>query len=191
MFTNSNVIDTSNSSFVDNGVWELGFVKKDVYDFEILLLELITRKEPIEINNFSYGFNGSLFDWITHLLSNSFDIYSGIDNSLIDRGFDGEIIELLRIACTCLNPFPSQRPTMFELYNTISTFGERYGIANDFEILMQPEITIACSSIEINTISTFGERYDTTNDYEILMQSEIAIASSLNEIVEVEIAQTN
>ena len=56
---------------------------------------------------------------------------------------------------------------------------------------MQPEIAIASSSIEINTISTFGERYDTTNDYEILMQSEIAIASSLNEIVEVEIAQTN
>nr|XP_023921875.1 probably inactive leucine-rich repeat receptor-like protein kinase At5g48380 [Quercus suber] len=127
----------------------LGFVKKDVYDFGILLLMLITRKEPIEINSFSYGFNGSLFDWITHLLSNSYDIYSVIDNSLIDRGFDGEIIELLRIACTCLNPFPSQRPTMLELYNTISTFGERDGITNDSEILMQPKITIASSSNEI------------------------------------------
>ena len=191
MFTNSNVIDTSNSSFVDNGGWELGFVKRDVYDFGILLHELITRKEPIEINNFSYGFNGSLFDWITHLLSNSSDIYSVIDNSLINKGFDGEIIELLRIACTCLNPFPSQRPTMLELYNTISTIGERDGITNDSKILMQPEITIACSSIEINTISTFGERYGITNDSEILMQSKITIASSSNEIVEVEIAQTH
>ena len=62
MFMNSNVINTSNSSFVDSGAWELGFVKKYVYDFGILLLELITRKEPIEINSFSYGFNGSLFD---------------------------------------------------------------------------------------------------------------------------------
>ena len=191
MFTNSNVIDTSNSSFVDNGGWELGFVKRDVYDFGILLHELITRKEPIEINNFSYGFNGSLFDWITHILRNSSDIYSVIDNSLINKGFDGEIIELLRIACTCLNPFPSQRPTMLELYNTISTIGERDGITNDSKILMQPEITIACSSIEINTISTFGERYGITNDSEILMQSKITIASSSNEIVEVEIAQTH
>ena len=123
MFTNSNVIDTSNSSFVDNGVWELGFVKRDVYDFGILPLKLITRKEPIEINSFSYGFNGSLFHWITHLLRNSSDIYSVIDNSLIGRGFDGEIFELLRIACTCLNPFPSQRPTMLELYNTMGPFG--------------------------------------------------------------------
>nr|POF21178.1 isoform 2 of probable inactive receptor kinase [Quercus suber] len=191
MFMNSNVIDTSNSSFVDSGVWELGFVKKDVYDFGILLLELITRKEPIEIDSFSYGFNGSLFDWITYLLSNSSDLDSVIDNSLIGRGFDDEIFELLRIACTCLNSFPRQRPTMLELYNTVSTFVERDGITNDSEILMQPEIAIASSSIEINTISTFGERYDIAIDSEILMQSEIAIASSSNEIVEVEIARTN
>ena len=53
---------------------------------------------------------------------------------------------------------------------------------------MQPEIAInASNSIEINTISTFGERYG----IQILIQSEIAIASSSNEIVEVEIAQTN
>ena len=61
----------------------------------------------------------------------------------------------------------------------------------DSKILMQPEITIACSSIEINTISTLGERYGITNDSEILMQSEITIASSSNEIFEVEIAQTH
>ena len=77
---------------------------------------------------------------------------------------------------------------MSELYNTISTFGEKDGITNDSEILMQPEIAInASNSIEINTISTFGERYG----IQILIQSEIAIASSSNEIVEVEIAQTN
>ena len=110
---------------------------------------------------------------------------------LIGRGFDGEIFELLRIACTCLNPFCSQRPTMLELYNTISTFGKKDGITNDFEISMQPEIAIASSSIETNTVCTFGERYGITNDSEILIQSEIAIASSSNEIVGVEIAQTN
>ena len=89
-----------------------------------------------------------------------------------------------------LTPFPSERPTMLELYDAISTFG-RYGVANDFEILMQPKIATASSSIEINTIRTFGERYSITNDSEILIKSEIAIASSSNEIVEEEIAQTN
>ena len=87
MFMHSNVIDTSNGSFVDSGVWELGFVKKDVYDFgKILLLALITRKEPIEINSYSYGLNRSLFDWITHLLSGSSNLCSVIYNSLIEIG---------------------------------------------------------------------------------------------------------
>ena len=108
----------------------VGFVKKHVFNFGILLLELITRKEPIEIYNYSYGLYGRLFDWITHLLSNSFDLYSVIDNSLIDKGFDGAIFELLIIACTCLNPFPSERPIMLELYEYNKYFG-RYGVAND------------------------------------------------------------
>ena len=77
---------------------------------------------------------------------------------------------------------------MLELYNTISTFGKKDGITNDSEILMQLEIAIASSSIEINTIGTFGERYGITNDSEILIQLEITIASSSNEIVEEEIA---
>ncbi|XP_023921873.2 probably inactive leucine-rich repeat receptor-like protein kinase At5g48380 [Quercus suber] len=134
MFIDSNDTHSSNSSFVDFGVWDLGFVKKDVYDFGILLLELVIGKEHIQINNHSNSSNGSLVDWITHLFTTSSDHYNVIDKSLIGRGFDGEIFEFLRIACTCLNPFPSKRPTMFELYNTISTLGERYDATNDSEI---------------------------------------------------------
>ncbi|KAK7842052.1 putativeinactive leucine-rich repeat receptor-like protein kinase [Quercus suber] len=85
MFIDSNNSNSSNSSFVDSGVWELGFVKKDVYDFGILLIELIIGKEPIQINNFSNSLNGSLANWITHLLSSSSDLYSVIDKSLIGR----------------------------------------------------------------------------------------------------------
>ena len=48
----SNEMDSSSSSFVDNGVWELGFVKKDLYDFGVLLLELITWKELNQIDNY-------------------------------------------------------------------------------------------------------------------------------------------
>ncbi|XP_050258188.1 probably inactive leucine-rich repeat receptor-like protein kinase At5g48380 [Quercus robur] len=149
MFMDSNEIDSSNSSFVDNGVWELGFVKKDVYDFGVLLLELITGKELNQIDNYLNSLCESLVDWITHLLTSSSDVYSVIDKPLIGQGFDGEIFQFLRIACTCLKPFPAQRPTMLELYNTISLLGERYGITNDFEILSQSKIATASTSNEI------------------------------------------
>nr|POF21173.1 putative inactive leucine-rich repeat receptor-like protein kinase [Quercus suber] len=130
MVMDSNETDSSNSSFVDNGVWELGFVKKDVYDFGLLLLELIIGKELNQINNYPNSLSESLVDWITHLLTSPSNVYSVIDKSLIGQGFDGEIFQFLRIACTCFKPFPVQRPTMLELYNTISLLGERYGITN-------------------------------------------------------------
>ena len=38
-----------NNIFMGSDVWELGYVKEDVYDFGILLLELIIGKESIEI----------------------------------------------------------------------------------------------------------------------------------------------
>lgn len=44
MFMDSTDIYFNNSAFVDNGVWELGFVKRDVYDFGVLLIKLIIGK---------------------------------------------------------------------------------------------------------------------------------------------------
>ncbi|KAK7826116.1 probably inactive leucine-rich repeat receptor-like protein kinase At5g48380 [Quercus suber] len=129
-------------------VWELGYVKKDVYDFGILLLELITGKESIEINNYANNSNENLVDWIAHLL-NSSDLYNVIDESLIGRGFEDEIFELLRIAFTCLQLFPSKRPTSLELYNTIRIFGERYCLTNGSEIWRQSEIATASTLCEI------------------------------------------
>ncbi|XP_050255512.1 probably inactive leucine-rich repeat receptor-like protein kinase At5g48380 [Quercus robur] len=138
-----------NSIFIGSDVWELGYVKKDVYDFGILLLELIIGKESIEINNFANNSNGSLVDWIAHLFTSSSNLYNVIDESLIGRGFEDEIFELLRIAYTCLNLFPSQRPTMLELYHTIHIFGERDRLTSNFEILRQSKIATASTSGEI------------------------------------------
>ena len=140
--------NTSNTFFIGDDVWELGYVKKDVYDFGILLLELIIGKESIEINNYANNSNESLVDWIAHLLTSSSDLYKVIDESLIGQGFEDEIFELLRIAYTCLKLFPSQRPTTLELYNTICIFGERVRLTHNSEILRQSEIA---------TASNFGE----------------------------------
>ena len=46
---NSSDNDLSNRFLDGNEVTELDFFKKDVYDVDILLLELIIGKEPIQI----------------------------------------------------------------------------------------------------------------------------------------------
>ena len=49
MFVNSSDNDLSNRFLDGNGVTGLDFFKKDVYDVDILLLEIIIGKEPIQI----------------------------------------------------------------------------------------------------------------------------------------------
>lgn len=44
------------------------------------------------------------------------------------QGYDDEIMELLRIAAECVQPFPNQRLTMLQVDKRISSLGERYGI---------------------------------------------------------------
>uniref|UniRef100_A0A7N2MUL3 Protein kinase domain-containing protein n=1 Tax=Quercus lobata TaxID=97700 RepID=A0A7N2MUL3_QUELO len=165
MFVNSSDNDLSNRVFDGSAVRELDFYKKDVYDFGILLLELITGKAPIQINNYSNRLDGSYVDWITCLLTCPSLMCNFIDKSLIGSGFDNEIFQLLRIASACIKPLSCQRPTTLELYHAISILGENYGlINNDAEILRQSEIATAGTSNEIvekipNTYQSKRRRY--------------------------------
>ena len=98
--------------------------------------------------------NGSLVDWITHLLTNSSKLYIVINNSRIVHGFDGEIFQFLRILCiSVLTPFLIHGQQMLELYNTIiSITGERYGVKNETEILRQYDIATATFADTSNEI---------------------------------------
>ena len=63
MFLNPSDADSSRS-------WELGFVKKDVYDFGLVLLELITPKQRSQMNISSSGsLEEPLVEWVTQVLS--------------------------------------------------------------------------------------------------------------------------
>ena len=55
----------------------------------------------------------------------------------------------LELHVPVFSPFPGQRPTMLELYNTISSLGERYGVINDTEMLRQSEIATPSISNDI------------------------------------------
>ena len=91
MFVNSSDNDMSNRVFDGSGVRELDCYKKDVYDFGILLLELITIKAPIQINSYSNCLDGSYVDWITCLLTCPSLMCNFINKSLIGLGFDKDL----------------------------------------------------------------------------------------------------
>ncbi|XP_031257939.1 probably inactive leucine-rich repeat receptor-like protein kinase At5g48380 [Pistacia vera] len=96
--------------------WHLDFIKEDVHSFGLVVLELITGKEPSEIDKSSYS-----FERITHLSESSskFPDYA-IDKSLIGQRFDDEILQLLEVASQCVHPFPHERPTMLQVYKSLS-----------------------------------------------------------------------
>ncbi|KAL5576308.1 hypothetical protein UlMin_018007 [Ulmus minor] len=134
MFVYSN--DTDSGLLVNSGTWDSDFAQKDVYDYGILLLELITGEETVSSS--SSRLHKTLVEWINHICGGgSCTFNDAIDKSLIGQGFDAEILRVLRIASECVHPFPFQRPKMLQVYETISTLGVRYGIPCDSGTLMQ------------------------------------------------------
>ncbi|XP_024178424.1 probably inactive leucine-rich repeat receptor-like protein kinase At5g48380 [Rosa chinensis] len=127
--------DSESGQFVNSGLWESDFVKKDVYDYGVVLVELITGKEPITTGS-SNSLHKTLVEWIDHVSTSSFIFNDAIDKYLIGQGFDEEIIQFLKIASDCVQPYPFQRSTMLEVYRRLGTIGQKYDITCDSGFLI-------------------------------------------------------
>ncbi|GLT45550.1 hypothetical protein SLA2020_193740 [Shorea laevis] len=128
---------------------ESSFVKEDFYCFEILLLKLITGENPRSIKTSPNTGNQALDEWVAHLSASS-NFYSIVDRSLMGQGFDQEIIQLLRIALECVQPYPGQRSTMLQLYKTLGAVGKRHRLSSGSEVLADPGETSALRIDECN-----------------------------------------
>ncbi|KAJ8561232.1 hypothetical protein K7X08_027422 [Anisodus acutangulus] len=84
----------------------LGSYKQDIYCFGVVLLELVTGKEPHELTS-----SRNLFDHSPCLLD--------ADRDLLGKGVDDLILQFLELACDCVKFFPNERPTMMEVYDTL------------------------------------------------------------------------
>ncbi|KDP33139.1 hypothetical protein JCGZ_13531 [Jatropha curcas] len=136
LFLNRNDTQSTRDFIVHREFWEMGFVKKDVHSFGMLLVELITGKDPTGIINSFSIFNG------TELSISSSGLYDAIDKRIVGQGNDGEIFQILRIACDCVQAFPEKRPTMLKVYRTLRAIGQRYGLEDDSDMLSQTEISM-------------------------------------------------
>ncbi|KAM3311413.1 hypothetical protein ACQJBY_031841 [Aegilops geniculata] len=146
-----NPIDTHLSTFVNGEFGDLGYVapeythtlvatpKGDVYSFGVVLLELVTGEEPTRVTKAPENFKGSLVDWITYLSNNSI-LQDAVDKSMIGKDNDAELLQVLKVACSCVLSAPKERPTMFEVYQLLRAVGEKYHFsAADDELALRPQ----------------------------------------------------
>ncbi|KAL8142454.1 hypothetical protein V2J09_015486 [Rumex salicifolius] len=135
---------SNGSSFVNGGFGEFGYVapeysstmvaslKGDVYGFGVVLLELVTGQKPLEVCNSGECFKGSLVDWITHLSSTG-RVKEAIDKGIFGQGNDDDIMQLLKVACSCVASRPKDRPSAFRVYESLRSMAEKYGLTEHYD----------------------------------------------------------
>lgn len=140
-----NPIDTHLSTFVNGEFGDLGYVapeygrtltattKGDVFSYGVVLFELVTGERPTNVSIAPDGFKGSLVDWISYLSKSSL-LQDAIDKSLIGKGYDSELLQVVKVACSCVLSAPKERPSMFEVYQLLRAIGERYHFTDDDDL---------------------------------------------------------
>lgn len=136
--------DSNDSSFVNGDLGEFGYVapeysstmvaslKGDVYGFGVVLLELVTGQKPLEVNYGDEGLKGNLVDWVTQLLISGRS-KDAIDKGLWGKGYDDEIVQFMRVACSCVGSRPKERPSMYNVYQSLKSMAEKHGFAEQYE----------------------------------------------------------
>ncbi|KAJ9187213.1 hypothetical protein P3X46_002698 [Hevea brasiliensis] len=109
------------SSPIETELWESSFLKEDVYNFGIVILELIKGKQLTS----SDSSERSLEEYTSNIsTSSASSLYDAIDTCLIGKGHDDEIFQLFRIACNCVEHLPERRKNMLEVYEMIKDVRE-------------------------------------------------------------------
>ncbi|PHT33082.1 hypothetical protein CQW23_29419 [Capsicum baccatum] len=88
-----------------------GSYKQDIYCFGIVLLELVTGKEPHELTT-----SRNLFDHAPCLLDADIDF--------LGKGVNDLILRFLELACECVKFFPNERPTMLQVYDKLNKISQ-------------------------------------------------------------------
>uniref|UniRef100_A0A6N2K7C3 Protein kinase domain-containing protein n=1 Tax=Salix viminalis TaxID=40686 RepID=A0A6N2K7C3_SALVM len=96
--------------------WDL--IKEDVHQLGVLLLELITGEDPSSNSGFFQSLERK-FVQNDCPSTVSAALYCSVDKSLVDQGFDGEVLYFLKVACNCVHPLPNRRPTMVEVHKML------------------------------------------------------------------------
>ncbi|KAK4341023.1 hypothetical protein RND71_039524 [Anisodus tanguticus] len=86
--------------------------KSDVYSFGVVLLELVTGRKPTEE---AYGEGKDLVYWASSHLSDKGSVLKILDQKVVSKLVQDDMIKVLRIAALCTTKLPNLRPSMKEV----------------------------------------------------------------------------
>ncbi|XP_062180712.1 protein NSP-INTERACTING KINASE 3-like [Phragmites australis] len=108
--------------------------KSDVFGFGLLLIELVTGRETLELRENEYK-NGGILDWAKELLEQN-QLSSFVDRKLGNSYDSAELQEMVQIALLCTMYNPDHRPRMSEVIRMLEG-GD--GVAEKWEALKNVE----------------------------------------------------
>ncbi|KAK4255827.1 hypothetical protein QN277_008772 [Acacia crassicarpa] len=92
----------------------------DVYSFGVVLLELLTGRRPVEVIK---GKNcRNLVSWVFQMKSENKE-QEIFDPAIWDKDNEKQLLEVLSIACRCLDQEPRQRPSIEEVVSSLDRIG--------------------------------------------------------------------
>ncbi|XP_048140614.1 probable inactive receptor kinase At1g27190 isoform X2 [Rhodamnia argentea] len=136
--------ESDGSSFVNGDLGEFGYIapeysstmvasmKGDVYAFGVVLLELVTGQKPLAVSIPDEEFKGNLVDWV-NVLSSTDRTKDAVDKTLWKHGYDGEILQFLKIACSCIVTRPKDRWSMYQAYQSLKSMAEEQGMTEQYD----------------------------------------------------------
>ncbi|KAK7275476.1 hypothetical protein RIF29_16593 [Crotalaria pallida] len=95
-------------------------LRGDVYSFGVVLLELLTGRRPVDVCR--PKMSRELVGWVQQM-RNEGKQDQVFDPILRGKGFEGEMLQVLDVACMCVNYNPFKRPSIKEVVDWLKNVG--------------------------------------------------------------------
>ncbi|KAJ6389277.1 hypothetical protein OIU77_027589 [Salix suchowensis] len=95
-------------------------LRGDIYNFGVVMLELLTGKRPMEV--FNPKMSRELVGWVQQM-RNKGKQNEVFDPLLTGKGFDDEMLQVLDVACMCVSQNLFKRPTIKKVVDWLKNVG--------------------------------------------------------------------